>query len=127
MQDDYKVLIQDSVWFLKSLCRYYGTDRGMEIWEKFGEILGNEVKGAVFFGMLENSDANGDILRVRAGTCAQAVDAIKAIRNATGMGLIEAKNLWDASKLAPTTIPVNNPFVRRDLAVQLRNLGMEVD
>ena len=54
-----------------------------------------------------------------------AVAVIKCIRNYTGMGLKEAKDIWDASKLQLTDIRVE-PDRQRDFARELRNLGCNV-
>lgn len=124
VQDDYETLVYDGIRFLESLTRYYGAEKGMEVWEKLGEAVGQEVKGAVFFKMLTGE--TGTRLTVREGTCTQAVAAIKAIRNATGCGLKEAKDMWDMSKMGAVKIDVGDTQKCRQLAGELRGLGMQI-
>ena len=117
-------VVFDGIRFLESLTRYYGAEKGMEVWNKMGEAMGDEVKGAVFFSLLTGESSSR--VRVQAGTCTQAVAAIKAIRAATGYGLKEAKDAWDLSKTQTVTLDVRDRDERRILVRDLRALGMQV-
>lgn len=125
MQEDKSLdyVIFDGVRFLESLTRHYGTDKGMEIWEKMGEVLGSEVKGKIFFNLITRGSS--DRVRIRRGDCTQAVSVIKAIRTATGFGLKEAKDAWDMSNTSLVTLEVE-PGKKHTLISSLRDLGMIV-
>jgi ribosomal protein L7/L12 len=117
-------VIIDGVRFLQSITQHYGTERGMAVWEKLGEAMGPEIKGQVFFALL-----TGEMpcqLRIRSGTCSDAVGAIKAIRHATNMGLKEAKDAWDLSKTQMVTLRDVHRSSRDNLIQTLRGLGMVV-
>lgn len=118
-------VVFDGIRFLESLTRYYGAEKGMEVWNKLGEAMGDEVKGAVFFSLLTGESSSR--VRVQAGTCTQAVAAIKAIRAATGYGLKEAKDAWDLSKTQTVTLDVRDRDERCILVRDLRALGMRVN
>ena len=118
-------VVFDGIRFLESLTRYYGAEKGMEVWNKMGEAMGDEVKGAVFFSLLTGESSSR--VRVQAGTCNQAVAAIKAIRAATGYGLKEAKDAWDLSKHQVVTLDVRDRDDKRILVRDLRALGMRVN
>jgi hypothetical protein len=99
----YNILISDSIRFLESLGNYYGAERAMEVWKALGPTVGEDVKGQVFMTMLSG---NGNSMRLELARPAMpysgpmhsvAVPVIKAIRAATGIGLKEAKDLWDTT------------------------------
>ena len=100
----YNILISDSIRFLESLGNYYGVERAMEVWKELGPTVGDDVKGQVFMTMLSG---NGNSMRLELSRPAMpysgpmhtiAVPVIKAIRTATGIGLKEAKDLWDTTE-----------------------------
>ena len=120
---EFESVVFDGIRFLESLTKYYGPEKGMELWNAMGEAMGKEVKGKVFFAMLTGE--TGGRVRFRADVAERngnAVPVIKTIRTYTGLGLKEAKDLWDASKTAATVIQVN-PNEHRALAKSLRELG----
>ncbi len=117
-------VVFDGIRFLESLTRYYGAEKGMEVWNKMGEAVGDEIKGKVFFSMLTGDSSSR--VRIQAGTCTEAVAAIKAIRIGTGYGLKEAKDAWDLSKVKVVTLDVAHEE-KREMVRTLRTLGMMVN
>lgn len=115
-------VIYDGVRFLESLTRHYGPEKGMELWEAFGSIMGKEVKGKVFFAMLTGQTSGRIKVEANAAQNSNAVAVIKCIRTYTGNGLKEAKDLWDLSKQKVVTIEVS-PDKAREFAKDLRALG----
>lgn len=122
--DELDEVVFDGIRFLESLTRHYGAEKGMEVWEKMGEALGDEVKGKVFFSMLTGESSNR--VRIQAGTCTEAVAAIKAIRAGTGYGLKEAKDAWDLSKIKVVTLDGIDRNEKSHMVRELRRLGMMV-
>lgn len=123
-QEEFDNVVFDGIRFLESLTRYYGAERGMEIWEAMGPAMGQDVKGQVFFGMLTGESSNR--MRVSRGTCTEAVAAIKAIRLATGMGLKEAKDAWDLTAVKTVVIENVQRELRSDFVREIRRLGMRI-
>ena len=117
-------VVFDGIRLLESLTRYYGAEKGIEVWEKMGEALGQEIKGKVFFSMLTGESSNR--VRIERGTCNQAVAAIKAIRAGTGYGLKEAKDAWDLTAIKTVVLDNVSRDNRRTLVSDLRSLGMVV-
>ena len=117
-------VVFDGIRFLESLTRHYGAEKGMAVWEQMGEVLGSDIKGRVFFAMLTGESSNR--VRIRAGTCSEAVSAIKAIRMATGYGLKEAKDAWNLSKHQIVVLDNVQRDSKRELIRTLRDLGMVV-
>lgn len=125
MQDELDSVVFDGIRFLESITRYYGAERGMEVWNKMGEAFGDEVKGKIFFAML-TGDSVGRV-RFTSTNATQAVWAIKAIRAATGFSLKEAKDLYDLGKTKTVAVDVKTPNERRELVKCLRDAGCSVN
>lgn len=122
--DTLEEVVFDGIRLLESLTRHYGSEKGIEVWEKLGEALGQEVKGQVFFAMLTGESSNR--VRIDRGTCTQPVAAIKAIRAGTGYGLKEAKDAWDLTAIKTVVLDNVSRDNRRTLVNELRSLGMVV-
>jgi hypothetical protein len=123
-QDSLDEVIFDGIRFMESLARYYGAERSIEVWDQLGEVLGPDVKSRVFLAMLTGESSNR--IRVSRGTCTDAVAAVRAIRQATGMGLKEAKDAWDLTAIKTVTIDNVQRELRSDFVRDLRYIGMRV-
>ncbi len=117
-------VVFDGIRFLESLSRCYGPEKGIEVWEKMGEAIGDDIKGKVFFSMLTGESSNR--VRIQSGTCNQAVAAIKAIRAGTGYGLKEAKDAWDLSQVRVVVLDNVDRNEKSHMVRELRRLGMLV-
>jgi hypothetical protein len=123
-QDSLDEVIFDGIRFMESLARHYGAERSIEVWDQLGEVLGLDVKSQVFLAMLTGESSNR--IRVSRGTCTDAVAAVRAIRQATGMGLKEAKDAWDLTAIKTVTIDNVQRELRSDFVRDLRYIGMRV-
>lgn len=117
-------VIFDGIRFMESIARHYGSERAVELWDKMSEAFGDEVKGKVLFAMLTGETSNR--MRVSRGTCTEAVPAIRAMRMATGMGLKEAKDLWDLTAIKTVTIDGVQRELSGEFVREIRRLGMKV-
>ena len=126
----YNILISDSIRFLESLGNYYGVERAMEVWKELGPTVGDDVKGQVFMTMLSG---NGNSMRLELSRPAMpysgpmhtiAVPVIKAIRTATGLGLKEAKDLWDTTAEHGVWLTCMSREHARSAKKEFINLGM---
>lgn len=123
-EDTMEMVMRDGIRFLESLTRHYGPEEGMRIWEGIGEVVGTDVKGKIFFAMLTGETGNRvGFLQGSAGQNGKAVEAIKAIRNATGCGLKEAKDAYDFSSERRIYLDCVDGTRARELARNLRDLG----
>lgn len=117
-------VVFDGIRFMESLSRCYGAERAIEVWNCMGETLGQDIKQQVFFAMLTGETSNR--MRVSRGTCTEAVPAIRAMRVATGMGLKEAKDLWDLTAIKTVTIDGVQRELRTEFVREIRRLGMRI-
>jgi len=87
-------LINSSLNLMRDLTEIHGSERGMALWDKISEVLGNDLKGKLFFGMISGHYSFNGVMFTKTNTNSP-VPAIKAIRTATGAGLKEAKDIYD--------------------------------
>lgn len=120
--DNLDELVIDGIRFLESMTRYYGADKGMELYDKFGEVLGQDVKGKILFAMLTGETSWR--LRIARGSCFHHVEAIKSIRMHTGIGLKEAKDKYDLTQLGEVVLECINNKHKKELSNELNRLGM---
>lgn len=121
-------VVHDGITFLQSLTEHYGSDKGMEIWEGIGEVIGREVKGKIFFAMMTGQSTRRVKFTIDASSVntPNAVGCIKAIRAGTGLGLKEAKDIYDASKTRVAEAECRDAEHGRTLAKELRGFGCRV-
>ena len=96
----------------------------MKLWETIADTLDPNVKGKIFFAMLTgDTDSKVTIFGVTNG--ASKIACIKVIREYTGIGLLEAKTLYEdiADFKKSVTIKVA-PNERRMFVANLSQHGM---
>lgn len=136
-------IISTCISFLKSITEAYGQETGLELWDTISNTLDPDVKGQIFFAMLCGQDGNTITIRGFHPT-ANKVAIIKAIREVTGLGLKEAKDISDKFMTGggyfppgssnhlpytmgiPTTITIGRYMKRTDCANILRAAGCTV-
>jgi hypothetical protein len=126
----YDTLINDSIRFLESLGHYYGAERAMEVWKELGPTVGEDVKGQVFMTMLSGNNHSMKLHLSRPAMPYSgpmhtiAVPVIKTIRAATGIGLKEAKDLWDATAAETVSITCLSRNHAKEARLELQKIGM---
>lgn len=86
-------LVRSGIRFLKDLQNDLGTEKGLEVWDKLREAMGDEVSGQVLFGILKGH--HGNVIRLeRVGE--NRINPIKLVREITGVGLKEAKDMVES-------------------------------
>lgn len=97
-EDHKSQIISAGIEFLRSITEAYGAEEGMTLWDAIANTLDPDVKGQIFFALL--CGEGGDVIHIKSFKpdfqSHQAVPIIKSIRTATGLGLREAKDLYDA-------------------------------
>lgn len=74
--------------FIKSLCETYGHTKGMEVWDRVREVLGDQAASDIFLGMLTHQ--HGIVTVKKIGN--YKIEAIKLVREITNYTLVQAKN-----------------------------------
>ena len=87
-------IITHGIQMMKVMSEIHGADKGIELWNTIGDSLGAEIKGKIFFAMLQGS-SGGTTITIQAVDrgAVQKIPLIKAIRtvDSRGLGLTEAK------------------------------------
>lgn len=118
-------IIASGMNFMRSITEAYGTDEGMKLWDEIASVLDPDIKGQIFFAML-TGEYNGVITINSHQPGANRVSMIKAIREVTGLGLKEAKDLSD-NLASGKSIKLNcDPKKRSSFLQTLRNVGFNV-
>ena len=81
-------VVRSSRYFIKSLCENYGHTKGMEVWDRIREVLGDQAASDIFLGMLTQQYSQVTVSKI--GN--YKIEAIKLVREITGCGLKEAKD-----------------------------------
>lgn len=114
--------------FLRSITEEYGTDAGMRLWEKIGEVFPSDAKGDIFLAMLVGD--TGGKLRAwlpggRLGANGDIIAVIKRIREISGCGLKQAKDFADGMRAGKTVTIEYNHRACPDARSKLREVGVE--
>lgn len=121
--DQRESLVGDSIMFMRTITEVFGADMGQRIWDRIADEVDPCLKQDILMSMLMGH--TGRRIRFRRGPIAhEAVSVIKAIRTATGLGLKEAKDLWDASAYSWAQVDVEDREQARTLLQDLRQFGM---
>lgn len=87
-------IISNGMHFMRSITDAYGAEKGLELWEQITSVLDPEVKGQIFFAMI-TGNYNDRVTLKGVGSYSNAVSCIKELRNWSGLGLKEAKDIYD--------------------------------
>jgi ribosomal protein L7/L12 len=97
----------------------------MDLWAKMNEVLDDDVAQDVFMNML-GAGESGTTFRMQYGRCDVKVTAIKAVRQATGLGLKDAKELVEESQVQPARVQCQTAKEAIGLRKDLREIGMYI-
>lgn len=127
MTDISNQLIRSGIRFLKDLQDELGTDKGLAVWDKMREAMGDEVAGAILFGIMKGMRHGIRLTKIGP----QKINAIKLVRECTGLGLKDAKDLVERVEYNkyPQDLALN--YMSSDqidnYARQFENIGCEVE
>lgn len=119
-------LISNGLSFIRAVTEAYGAEKGMELWEEIAKTLDPELKGQIFFSMLTGNYGHEITLKgVQLNPTYKKINAIKAVRVASQMGLKDAKDLVEAVEQGyPKTLTIV-PGVNRNVVINdLRSFGI---
>jgi len=130
--------------FMRVLNEELGTEPALQVWENITNGLGEDIKGRVFVAMLSDYSGtrvtlaalrgryfnlnNNDIVSnpLTYGYGANKVAVIKCLRNYTGMGLKEAKDIMDNMEKGQIAgVKCTNWKYRANFVRELNGLGID--
>lgn len=136
LPDEHKTtIISNGLHFMRSITEAYGSEKGMELWEQIASVLDPEVKGQIFFAMITGTYNDRVELRgVNSLGRNNAVACIKELRQWSGLGLKDSKDMYDRlraplvdvnDKRKPEYLKVNHEDYHRAVS-GLRNVGFSI-
>ena len=127
-EENRRQLISDGIAFMRSISDQYGTETGLQLWDRICEVLDPNVKGEIFIAML-----TGDTRAKLTISCTPVkystyrIPYIKALREVTGLGLNEAKDLSDLMAYGQAvSITVKEGLTRQYAKDVLKDAGLIV-
>ena len=123
--------VRSTIMWLKAMQREHGTDVGMKCFDTMRAVFGEDMVGAVTFGLMDGW-RGGSSVTIR-GDAHSKIEAIKMVRSLTGYGLKEAKDAVEAALWRDVDIvikpelqePDNYKILERDLET-LEKTGLAV-
>lgn len=95
-EDHKTAIISNGLHFMRSITEAYGADEGMKLWDSITSVLDEDVRGQIFFAMITGTYNDRIHLKgINHIGNNNAVACIKEIRNWSGLGLKDSKDLYD--------------------------------
>lgn len=105
-------VVEDALQLMSTITETFGANDGLIIWEKVANVLGESAKADMFFAMVtQSTDGINRTIRVDSYPYDKKVVFIKLIREFTGLGLKEAKDLSESG--FPITFRVRADDLRK--------------
>ena len=120
-------IISSGLELMDAITSAFGPDEGIATWEKVSEAMGDTFKHELFMAMLGGRTSSGISLRWKniGNAGKQYVQFIKTLRNITGWGLKEAKDMTE--QLPAEIIKGGKPEDVKAAAEKLKAAGATVE
>jgi ribosomal protein L7/L12 len=104
----------------------FGAEEGLEVWNKMAEHIGQEFHQRVFMAMLSGqTSCHVRLIGKGVRDTGYFIDLIKVIRNYTGLGLKEAKDIADGINNGATeTVRLTRSGDRRTFLEEIKKTGV---
>lgn len=96
--------IRSTIRWLRDMQREHGTDAGMLCFDTMRSVFGEDMVGAVTFGLMDGY-RGGNTLRI-SGQTDRKIEAIKMVRAISGCGLKEAKDAVEAAEFREVEVSI---------------------
>lgn len=100
--------------WVMSMQKAYGQEMGLKCFDVIRETFGEDLVGAVLFGIMEG--CKGDTITIRTTThnLSRKIEAIKEVRHLSGYGLKEAKDAVENACYREVVIPLKPEMLRQE-------------
>lgn len=110
-----------SINWVLSMQKAYGQEVGMKCFDVMRETFGEDLCGAVLFGIMEGVRNDHITIRTDPVNFTRKIEAIKEVRYISGMGLKEAKDAVEDSCFKDVTFPLSWEMLRDEGRNKLEN------
>lgn len=101
-----------SINWVLAMQKAYGQETGMKCFDVMRETFGDELSGAVMFGIMEGRRGDQIVIRTKTADLTRKIEAIKEVRHISGMGLKEAKDAVEQSVWDEVVIPLSYDMMK---------------
>lgn len=101
-----------SINWVLAMQKAYGQETGMKCFDVMRETFGDELCGAVMFGILEGRRGDQIVIKSKTADLTRKIEAIKEVRHISGMGLKEAKDAVEKSVWDEVVIPLSYDMMK---------------
>jgi ribosomal protein L7/L12 len=119
-------IVFSGIELMSAITDAFGAEEGIEVWNKMAEHIGQEFHQRVFMAMLSGqTSCHVRLIGKGVRDNGYFVELIKTIRNYTGLGLKEAKDIADGINNGATeTIKLMKSVDRRPFLEAIKKTGV---
>lgn len=92
----------------------YGQEVGMKCFDVMRETFGEDLCGAVLFGIMEGVRADQITIRTTTDNLNRKIEAIKEVRHISGWGLKEAKDAVEAACFRDVAVTLSYDMLKQE-------------
>ncbi len=92
----------------------YGQEMGLKCFDVMRETFGEELCGAVLFGIMEGTRGDQITIRTSDHSLTRKIEAIKEVRHISGWGLKEAKDAVEAACHRDVVVTLSYDMLRQE-------------
>lgn len=103
-----------SIGWVLAMQKEYGQEMGMKCFDVMRQTFGEDLCGAVLFGIMEGR--KGDTITIRTAThnLHRKIEAIKEVRHLSGYGLKEAKDAVEDACFKDVVVPLSYEMLKEE-------------
>ena len=92
----------------------YGQETGMKCFDVMRESFGEDLCGAVLFGIMEGVRGDQIIIRTTTDKLSRKIEAIKEVRHISGWGLKESKDAVEDACFKDVTVSLSDDMLKQE-------------
>lgn len=92
----------------------YGQETGMKCFDVMRESFGEDLCGAVLFGIMEGVRSDQIVIRTTTDKLSRKIEAIKEVRHISGWGLKEAKDAVEDACFKDVTVSLSYDMLKQE-------------
>ena len=103
-----------SINWVLAMQKSYGQEMGLKCFDVMRETFGEDLCGAVLFGIMEGARSDAITIRTTTDNLTRKIEAIKEIRHISGMGLKEAKDAVEGACFKEVVVPLSYDMLKQE-------------
>jgi len=108
-----------SINWVLAMQKSYGQEMGLKCFDVMRETFGEDLCGAVLFGIMEGARSDAITIRTTTDNLTRKIEAIKEIRHISGMGLKEAKDAVEGACFKEVVVPLSYDMLKQENSYKL--------